>query len=169
MQNDGNLVVYARGGPKFATGTNSAANANPILEVQDDGNVVVYAQGHRAIWASASKGESAITWFYNNRGSSFREGLCEKAVEEAFGYINPHYLTARANWTARDKRTPYTAAPRGTLVFYSTSNDGHVAISLGNGQVISTSAPGRKIDVVPISGWFQNPLGWAYSPWGAPW
>jgi hypothetical protein len=172
MQNDGNLVVYARGGPKFATGTNNAANANPSLEVQDDGNVVVYAQGHRAIWASASKGEAAISWFYARIGATVYEGKCELAVENAFG-TSSQYYRAIDNWNDRARKSqaqqPYTAAPRGALVFYSTSSAGHVAISLGNGQVVTTSAPGGKIDVAPMSGWFRNPLGWAYSPWGTPW
>ncbi len=41
--------------------------------------------------------------------------------------------------------------------------DGHVAISLGNGFVISTSA-GARIGVSRIDA-FQNPLGWAEEPW----
>ena len=98
MQDDGNLVVYARGGPKFATGTNSPANAYPSLEVQDDGNVAVYAQGHRAIWASASKGEAAITWFYARLGSTAFEGKCELAVENAFGTSGQYYWAIH-NWT----------------------------------------------------------------------
>jgi hypothetical protein len=159
MQRDGNLVIYAGGVPKWATGT---SDADTGLEVQDDGNAVLYAPGHRAVWASASKSEAAISWFYNRLGSTAYEGRCELAVENAFG-TSGRYATARANWNAREKRYPYTAAPRGALVFYNTSASGHVAISLGNGRVISTSAGGR-IGIV-YNSYFQNPLGWAYAPW----
>jgi hypothetical protein len=38
-----------------------------------------------------------------------------------------------------------------------------VAISLGNGRVVTTSAPGRRIGIADIR-YFQNPLGWAYNP-----
>jgi cell wall-associated NlpC family hydrolase len=64
-------------------------------------------------------------------------------------------------------RQPYNAAPRGTLVFYNTSAQGHVAISLGNGQIASTGVGGR-IAIASIS-YQPRPLGWAYSPWGTPW
>ena len=57
------------------------------------------------------------------------------------------------------------AAPRGTLVCYRTSTSGHVAISLGNGTVISTSARGNVIGISPVTGWFTPLLGWAPSPW----
>lgn len=163
MQTDGNLVIYAPGGgAKFATGTNPNPGTN--LEVQDDGNAVLYAPGHRPIWASASRSEAAISWFYARLGSAAYEGKCELAVENAFG-TSGQYSTARANWTARSQQQPHTTAPRGALVFYNTSAAGHVTISLGNGQVISSSASGRRIGISPITGWFQNPLGWAWAPW----
>jgi hypothetical protein len=160
MQGDGNLVAYDGGGRAvFATGTNSSgANA---LVMQDDGNLVEYAPG-RAVWASKNSSERAIQWFYDHRGSTAYEGKCELAVENAFG-ISGKYATARADWNARSQQQPYSAAPRGALVFYNTSTSGHVAMSLGNGQVISTSAGGR-IGIVSIS-YFQNPLGWAWAPW----
>ncbi|MFP5023527.1 NlpC/P60 family protein [Pseudonocardia phyllosphaerae] len=168
MQGDGNLVVIAPGNSAvWATGTNGNNGAD--LELQNDGNAVVYAQGHVAKWSSRSGGtatnpraEAAISWFQQRMGSTVYEGLCEKAVENAYG-VSGKYPTARANWNSRDRRTPYSAAPRGALVFYNTSSAGHVAISLGDGRVISTSAGGR-IGIVPI-GYFQNPLGWAPSPW----
>jgi cell wall-associated NlpC family hydrolase len=166
MQGDGNAVVVAPGNRAvWATGTSD--NNGATLELQNDGNLVVYAQGHIARWASKngatnSKAEAAISWFMNRTGSTAFEGKCELAVENAFGKSG-QYPTAIANWNARSKRTPYNAAPRGALVFYNTSSSGHVAISLGDGRVVSTSA-GGKIGIVPIS-YFQNPLGWADSPW----
>jgi len=160
MQGDGNLVMYRNGAAIFATGTRGN---NAVLELQNDGNAVVYKEGHQATWASASKAEAAISWFYGRMGNTSYEGRCELAVENAFG-TSGRYPTAIANWNARAKQYPYTAAPRGALVFYNTSSAAHVAISLGNGQVVSTSVNGR-IGIAGI-GYFQNPLGWASSPWG---
>jgi hypothetical protein len=158
MQSDGNLVMYAGGAVPFATNTRGG---NPSLVLQNDGNLVVYTSAG-PVWASKDSSERAVQWFYDHMGSGHREGQCELAVEEAFG-TRGRYATARANWIARQQQFPYGAAPRGGLVFYSTSSAGHVAVSLGNGQVVSTSVGGR-IGIASI-GHFQNPLGWARAPW----
>jgi hypothetical protein len=158
MQSDGNLVIYSDSGVLFST--NTAHRGGNRLIMQDDGNLVMY--GGSAVWASKNPGERAIQWFSDNNGRTTHEGKCELAVENAFG-TSGRYATARANWSARAQQQPYTSAPRGSLVFYHTSAAGHVAISLGNGKVYSTSAGGR-IGIVGISS-FQNPLGWAYAPW----
>jgi hypothetical protein len=163
MQGDGNLVIYADQGVIFSTNT-AGRGGNRIL-MQTDGNLVLY--GGSAVWATQNPGERAIQWFYNRIGATNYEGQCERAVENAFG-TGSVYASALANWGARAKQTPYTNAPRGSLVFYKTSEHGHVAISLGGGRVITTSAVGRKIGVVGIS-FFIAPakpaLGWAYAPW----
>jgi NlpC/P60 family len=163
MQGDGNLVIYADQGVIFSTNT-AGRGGNRIL-MQTDGNLVLY--GGSAVWATQNPGERAIQWFYNRIGATNYEGQCERAVENAFG-TGSVYASALANWGARAKQTPYTNAPRGSLVFFKTSEHGHVAISLGGGRVITTSAVGRKIGVVGIS-FFIAPakpaLGWAYAPW----
>jgi hypothetical protein len=92
------------------------------------------------------------------------EEKCELAVENSFGTSN-QYANAYSDWQHRAQHPNSTAAPRGTLVFYKTSADGHVAISLGNGTVISSSAAGHEIGISPITGWFSPLLGWAPSPW----
>jgi len=51
MQTDGNLVLYNRSGPVWATGTNKAGSE---VEMQSDGNLVVYAPGHIATWATGT-------------------------------------------------------------------------------------------------------------------
>ena len=168
MQRDGNLVVIAPGNrPVWGTGT--SGNAGADLELQNDGNLVVYGTGHVARWASGSgasstnpKAEAAISWFLQRVGSTGYEHQCEKAVENAYG-VTSQFGSAIQDWRARDQHQPYSAAPRGALVFYNTSANGHVAISLGDGRVVSTSVNG-KIGIAPI-GYFQRPLGWAPSPW----
>jgi hypothetical protein len=170
MQGDSNLVMYSDQGVLFATGKVRAGSNRLIM--QDDGNLVLYGSGD--LWASKSTAERAIQWFYSNAGRRDYEGRCEAAVENAFGK-NYIYATAaarptatpavkaKANWNNRTQRSPYSDAPRGALVFYNTSVSGHVAISVGNGQVVSTAA-GGQIGIKPIN-YFQQPYGWAYAPW----
>jgi cell wall-associated NlpC family hydrolase len=160
MQSDGNLVIYADSGVLFSTNTPNMGGTRLVM--QSDGNLVMY--GSSAVWASQGSGERAIQWFYNNMGRTDLEGQCEKAAELSFGYLSPHYNRAIDDWYARAQRQPYTNAPRGSLVFYNTSSAGHVAVSLGAGKVVSTSASGGRIGISPI-GYFQNPLGWGYAPW----
>ncbi len=166
MQGDGNLVVYnANNVAVFATGT--AGNPGARLVMQTDANLVLYTSDYRrALWYSNSSYERAIQWFYDRRGWTSYEGYCELAVENAFG-TSGVYGSALANWYDRVSKGQAHKnnlnAPRGTLVFYNTSSNGHVAISLGNGQVVSTAIGGR-IGVASIS-YQPNPLGWAYSPW----
>jgi cell wall-associated NlpC family hydrolase len=166
MQSDGNLVMYSDSGVLFTTNTQHRGGNRLVM--QDDGNLVMYGGG--AVWASKGSGERAIQWFYNNLGRTDREGLCELAVEESFG-TRAQYNRAIDNWNDRVRKgqaqTPYTAAPRGSLVFIKTSTAGHVAVSLGNGKIVSTSAGGR-IGIVSIS-YFTTAtkpaLGWAFAPW----
>ncbi len=102
-------MVYAPGGQaRFATGTNGTPGTD--LEVQDDGNSVLYAPGHRPTWASASKSEAAISWFYDRLGATAYEGRCELAVENAFG-TSGQYATARANWNAPASSSPTPPRP----------------------------------------------------------
>lgn len=115
-----------------------------------------------ALGAHRTKVENAIDRFESFIGTTRYEGYCERAVENAYG-TQGNYASARADWAARDQHTDFRNAPRGALVFYDTSENAHVAISLGDGRVVSSSAHGR-VGIVPID-YFQNPLGWAPSPY----
>lgn len=109
-----------------------------------------------------AKVEDAIQQFESQIGTTRYEGYCERAVENAFG-AQGHYASAIQDWHSQDQHTDFRNAPRGAMVFYNTSSNGHVALSLGDGRVVSSSAHGR-VGIVPIDH-FQNPLGWAYAPY----
>ena len=95
-------------------------------------------------------------------GQPVYTGQCELAIENAFG-TESVYATAATNWQAQPiKHLDWQNAPRGSLVFWDTSSNGHVAISLGDGLVASTSVDGH-IGIVATD-YFQNPLGWVDSP-----
>ena len=106
--------------------------------------------------------ESAIDRFESKIGSTQYENYCERAVENAFG-TQHRYASAIEDWESQDQHTDWQHAPRGAMVFYDTSSDGHVALSLGDGRVVSSSAH-HQVGIVPV-GFFQHPLGWAYAPY----
>ncbi len=106
--------------------------------------------------------ESAVDRFESKIGSTQYENWCERAVENAFG-TQGHYASAIQDWESQDQHPDWQHAPRGAMVFYDTSSDGHVALSLGDGRVVSSSAH-HQVGIVPV-GFFQHPLGWAYAPY----
>jgi hypothetical protein len=123
----------------------------------------------RGYWLAATlqpapnpKIEAAIAWFTSRVGLTAYEGQCELAVENAYG-TSSIYATAFTDWQAQPVKHPdWADAPRGALVFYDTSGDGHVAISLGDGRVVSTSVNGQI--GIAATGFLQYPLGWTDSP-----
>jgi hypothetical protein len=154
-----------------ATGFGDAAGAQPLSQVamptSQSAIGIASDPVDRGYWLASApatnpKIEAAIAWFTARVGQHAYTGQCEFAVELAFG-LQQGYPTARADWLAQPvKHLDWQNAPRGALVFYSTSADGHVAISLGDGRVASTSV-NSAIGIVP-TGYFQNPLGWTVSP-----
>ncbi|MHC1561244.1 C40 family peptidase [Actinomycetospora sp. C-140] len=120
------------------------------------------AQRQQAAQAHDQKIEGAIDRFESRIGTTRYEGYCERAVENAFG-TQGHYGSAIQDWHSQDQHSDWQHAPRGAMVFYNTSSNGHVALSLGDGRVVSSSAHGR-VGIVPIDH-FQHPLGWAYAPY----
>jgi LysM repeat protein len=57
LQEDGNLVLAARGEAVWATGTDNQGAAR--ADVQSDGNFVIYA-GDKPIWATDTKGKKDV-------------------------------------------------------------------------------------------------------------
>lgn len=110
----------------------------------------------------AAKVDAAIERFESRIGSTTYENWCERAVENAFG-TQGHYASAIQDWESQDQHADWRHAPRGAMVFYDTSSDGHVALSLGDGRVVSSSAH-HRVGIVPVD-YFRRPLGWAYAPY----
>lgn len=106
--------------------------------------------------------DAAVDRFMSHVGSTQYENWCERAVENAYG-TQGHYASAIEDWQSQHQHSDWQHAPRGALVFYDTSSDGHVALSLGDGRVVSSSAH-HQVGVVPV-GYFQHPLGWAPAPY----
>lgn len=93
--------------------------------------------------------EQAITWMQRGvpRGAPGEPVLnaCERYMNLSYG-LGGGYPTALAHWQAPGPRTSgMSPPPRGALVFWRSGNPaGHVALSLGNGRVISTDFDGTS-------------------------
>ncbi len=139
-----------------------------VVSTWTGGSLGYYTSGAPTTLVSAydtAKAEAAITWYSNHIGNTSYDGKCELAAETAFG-TSGKYPSAIYDWqhNGQGQHTDWQNAPRGTLVFYNTSSNGHVAVSIGGGYVLSTSGHGGGIRIEPV-GYFQNPLGWTPSPW----
>ena len=91
----------------------------------------------------------AIAWMQRSmpRGAPGEPVLnaCERYMNLSYG-LGGGYPTALAHWNAPGPRTAgMSTPPRGALVFWRSGNPaGHVALSLGGGQVISTDFDGTS-------------------------
>jgi hypothetical protein len=124
---------------------------------------------------ASAAAEKAIAWMSSRLGSRQYDGLCLAAVYQA--YLSgdrditaglpwgPAHDTAYSYWTvAANKHPGDRNPPRGALVFFRSAAGapGHVAISLGGGQMISTY-DGRTsgIHIMSISSYDPTRyLGW---------
>lgn len=101
--------------------------------------------------APSSTADKAIGWMNARTGSTQYDRQCLAAVYQAYLSAGrnvtaglpygPAHDTAYSFWTVAGNRHPGDRnAPRGALVFFrsAASAPGHVAISLGGGQMIST-------------------------------
>jgi hypothetical protein len=91
--------------------------------------------------------------------------LCLRFVRNVFG-LPPGEPTAIAAWhEARSKHKGDSQPPPGVPVFWSGGGPGHVAVSVGNGWVVTSDFPSAgHVTKVPISlldaAWHLRYLGW---------
>jgi cell wall-associated NlpC family hydrolase len=184
MQCDGNLVIYRNGKPLWSSKT--AGQPGAVLSVQNDGNVVIYRSG-KALWSTGTvQGDGG-----SGGGTTSVAETAARRAEARLGQVeapeNPHsrywsgycqtfarivyakpwtYPSALAHYRARRDADQIRSGvpPRGALVFYGGGGGyGHVAISVGGGQVIGTL--GYDGDRKPVSRtsytYFPSYYGWA--------
>ena len=126
-------------------------------------------------WNITSQMQAAATWATSQVGSTYSShyghywsGWCEQFAEQAEGLrfsFTSAYLDYLAEAHAGRIHTD-TNPPAGALVFYGGANgNGHVAVSIGNGQEIGTygyAGQTYPIRQYPVTGFLSNPyLGWA--------
>lgn len=178
MQTDGNLVVYSPGGRAlWQSGTYNQPGDH--LVVQTDGNAVIYTPSGGAPWFTntvqtppSSSGQRAVAWEQAHASSQGWNGLCETAVEHAYGVYGigqGGFSTALVDYQtqlAAGRIHTDRNAPTGALVFFSgDSSSGHVGLAAGDGQNYYTT-DGGTIHLAPLSeggtyyGWSYAPTSW---------
>lgn len=107
--------------------------------------------------------QGAVDWFEQNSGDTSYEGLCEKAVENAWGTTGI-WPSAIAHWegaiNAGKAHKGDESPPKGAFVYWNTSANGHVGIADGNGGFYSSSIDGALGHSDSLS-YFNNYLGWS--------
>lgn len=131
-------------------------------------------------WNITVQMQNAVSWaraqlgHYTMSNGTYWTGWCEVFAEQAehsqiFGSA---YLDYLAEKSANRIHYPDANPPAGALVFYGGGNgNGHVAVSIGNGQEIGTYGPDSTGRNYPIMQYgvtsLRNPyLGWAV-PFGS--
>ena len=115
--------------------------------------------------------ERAIGWAMHRRGSHSWDHYCLRFVGDCYargaGASVHRYDTARqAAHSLHATSHRSTNAPRGAWVFYDSTPNGHVGISLGNGTMINDYG-GAGVKVMPISAGGHY-IGWAAPPLSPP-
>ena len=94
--------------------------------------------------------------------------MCLKFVRSMYG-VPPKYPSAAVAWQETKRRGRSSPPPRGVPVWWTGGSRGfgHVAISTGDGYVISTDHPSRgrvgKVAIKAITtAWRQTYRGWSY-------
>jgi hypothetical protein len=182
MQTDGNLVVYSSGVARWNSKT--AGNSGAWLSLQADSNLVVRSASGEALWARFGLDpepslppavQGAIDWAKARLGQAIYQGLCLQFVHDAYLYGGGKNIggapTAVDYWNASGAtRHTDTNPPAGALVFWgATVNNsaGHVGLSLGSGQVISSEERSyTSIHTFAIS--TRNAAGYPYLGWLMP-
>jgi len=190
LQPDGNLVEYTNSkGAVWAS--NTVGSGAAWLVMQDDGNLVLYNSAGRAVWSSGTAGghtsggstaaeTAAVAWAQSHVGQDYDYNLCLKFVFDAYYAaglnLRPWVNAAIGNNTypidiwghfTHGSTGTSTTPPAGALVFWAARNGrrdwSHVALSIGNGQAVSTSdSLGSRVHVESTSAHnsYANYLGW---------
>jgi len=184
MQTDGNFVIYGPSKALWAANTTDISGVS--LVVQNDSNLVLYASGGIPLWdwhTGLLGVGKAIAWAKNYLGTPTDPGLCLTFVYDAWRAAGVNIgssddpVTYWSNDPAGYQRHTDQNPPAGALVFWGATqwtSEGHVALSLGGGKVISTQAypyaggnPSDR-DVFIFSLSQVNPSTYNYKGWMMP-
>jgi uncharacterized protein YraI len=119
--------------------------------------------------SGGSRETKAVAYAKSMVGNTSLGGLCEVFAERAFGssFTFGNAIADDRSQAAKGRIHTDKNAPAGVLVYYSSprwdQGNGHVAVSIGNSQVVTTLGIGQPISVKAIT-WPPGYLGWAYAP-----
>ncbi|MFO0955457.1 MAG: hypothetical protein U0526_02885 [Candidatus Saccharibacteria bacterium] len=143
----------------------------PVRWISDDAtnlSLSAYPYSGAAPACIAPREAHAATWAQAQLGRTDRNGWCELFVEEAFA-THGRYISAAAHLAQKRASNQLhagdTAVPVGAIAFFAPSwqngYNGHVMISIGNGQFVST---GARVFITGINQTLFGPYaGWTYA------
>ncbi|KAK3813029.1 MAG: hypothetical protein J3Q66DRAFT_412384 [Benniella sp.] len=99
-------------------------------------------------------------------------GMCDKIMARAYGRGYSGFTSAWVHWQstpAKYKHVGDRNAPAGALVFFQGGKYGHIAISTGGANLISTDIGGAGTLTRSTIGTIEKKWGQKYVGWTAPW
>lgn len=112
----------------------------------------------------------AIKWAKSQIGKTGWALWCERFSANAYGRPYSGYASAQTHYNSLKKRGLIHKDKEpmpGALVYWSSPYGGHVAIALGDGNVITTPIKARGTVYKAKLSAFSGYLGWAFAP--TPW
>lgn len=166
-QGDGNLVSYTGDGRGVPWASRTHGRGGATLVIQNDSNVVAYGSGG-AIWSTHTQGgvskmkaSGAIAFARAQVGKPYQYGAtvpgsydCSGLTQRSYGSVG--VSIARTTYGQWNHGTPVSreALQPGDLVF--SNNRGHVAIYVGNNEVIQALKTGTVVGYYSIT--FVGPI-----------
>ena len=136
-----------RAGDLRAGGTTTAAYTGPTS-----------TQGQKAVAFAYAQLGKPYQWGATGPGSYDCSGLAQAAWAAA-GVAIPR--TTYAQWAALP-HIPTSALQPGDLLYFD--GIGHVAIYVGNGDIIDAPQTGLNVEKIPLAGWYASTLVGAARP-----
>jgi hypothetical protein len=116
----------------------------------------------------------AVTWAKNHETTTYHADYyerCDHVMALAYGWSASGSNTAYDHWLAvpsGDKHAGDRTVPAGGLAFFG-GGDGHVMISIGGGDFVSTDIGGDGTFTVTTIATIENKWGKPYLGWTDPW
>lgn len=116
----------------------------------------------------------AVTWAKNHETTTYHSDYvnrCDHVMALAYGFPASGSETALAHWNAIPASHKYAgdrSVPAGGLAFFG-GGDGHVMISIGGGNFVSTDIHGNGTFTVTTIAQIENGWGKPYLGWAQPW
>jgi uncharacterized protein YraI len=98
-------------------------------------------------------------------------GMCDHLVGLAYGRAHSGHVDANAHWTATPAKYKHSgrSIPAGGLAFFAGGSHGHVAISTGDGRLISNDINGSGTYTYTTISQIESKWGQTYRGWTNPW
>lgn len=154
------VLTFAGSGTAVVIAGASGRSAPMSLSTMSAGDVdAMLPSGY----ANPRSAQAAVRWALSQVGVHRDSGYCLRFVDLAFGRTSGP-ASAHLVWTQSSARLHHTdgVPPAGAVVVWSSAigdGHGHIAVSLGDGRMVSTTD--GPVSILPIRGFADDAyLGW---------